>query len=291
MLDASGNRTWGVDDSSFLGNTYLACHVAGNGWDGALGSIPTACTHGGNRYYVKLGQAAWCSANAPSGTTADNQGWGYIGPGGPYSGVVAWANGTPFREGGAYKTDNANARNVLIGCYSEGDQNPAQLTSPTIEVGGLHAAGLKGSGVYFGNSFGRLTATKLGSIDEAGNLTGIEPGMIEFSHPANGQYTLEWVNADLAWTVFRSQVSSNWAFRLTGETTAASIGKRRIDFPNGFGLNDKKILSGAAAPASGTYVQGDMRFNSAPAAGGPMGWMCVAGGSPGTWKAMGNLAA
>ena len=196
-----------------------------------------------------------------------------------------------FREGGAYKTDNLNARNVLIGCYSEGDQNPAQLTSPTIEVGGLHAAGLKGTGVYFGNTFGRLTATRLGSIDDIGNLTGIEPGMIEFSHPANGQYTLEWMNADLAWTVFRSQVSSNWAFRLTGENTAANIGKRRMDFPNGFGLGDKKVLAGAAAPANGTYVQGDMMLNAAPTAGGPMGWMCVAGGSPGTWKAMGNLAA
>ena len=292
MLEASANRTWGIDDSSFLGNNYVACHVAANGWDGALGSIPTACTHGGKRYYVKAGQAAWCSINAPSGTTADNQGWGHIGPGGTYNGVVQWVSGTIFREGGAYKTDNLNARNVLIGCYSEGDQNPAQLTCPTIEVGGLHAAGLKGTGVYFGNSLGRLTATKIGSVEEAtGNLLGIEPGMLEFSHPTNGQYTLEWMNADLAWTIFRSAVSTNWAFRLTGETSTASIGKRRMDFPNGFGLNDKKVLSGTAAPSNGTYVQGDMALNSAPSAGGPMGWMCVAGGSPGTWKAMGNLAA
>jgi hypothetical protein len=292
MLDASGNRTWGVDDSSFLGNTYIACHTAGNGWDAGLGSIPTACTHSGKRYYVKTGQAAWCSANAPTGTTADNQGWGYAGPGGAYNGVVAWASGTTFREGGAYKTDNSNARNVFIGCYSEGDQNPSQLTSPTIEVGGLHGAGLKGSGVYFGNSFGRLTATKIGSVDDAtGNMTGIESGMLEFAHPANGQYSLEWMGNELAYTALRSAVPSNWAFRLTGETTALNVGKRRLDFPNGFGLNDKKVLSGSAAPTAGSFVQGDMMFNSAPTAGGPMGWMCVAAGTPGTWKAMGSLAA
>jgi hypothetical protein len=292
MLEASGNRTWGIDDSSFLGNNYVGCHVASNGWDGALGSVPTACTHSGGRYYVKAGQAAWCSTNPPTGTAADNQGWGHIGPGGTYNGVAQWASGTSFREGGAYKTDNPNARNVLIGCYSEGDQNPSQLTSPTIEVGGLHAAGLKGTGVYFGNSFGRLTATKIGSVDDStGNMLGIEPGMLEYAHPTNGQYTLEWMNSDLAWTIFRSAVSTNWAFRLTGETSTASIGKRRMDFPNGFGINDKKVLSGTAAPGSGTYIQGDMMLNSAPAAGGPMGWMCVAGGSPGTWKAMGSLAA
>jgi len=292
MLEASANRTWGVDDSSFLGNSYLACHTAANGWDGALGSIPTACTHGGKRYYVKVGQAEWCATNAPSGTTADNLGWGHVGSGGTYNGVAQWASGTTFREGGAYKTDNLNARNVFIGCYSEGDQSPAQLTSPTIEVGGLHAAGLKGTGVYFGNSFGRLTATKLGSVDDAtGNLLGMEPGLLEFGHPTNGQYTLEWMNADLVWTIFRSSVPSNWAFRLSGETTTLNVGKRRLDFPNGFGLNDKKVLSGSAAPTSGNYVQGDMMFNSAPSAGGSMGWMCVAGGSPGTWKAMGSLAA
>jgi hypothetical protein len=292
MLEASANRTWGVDDSSFLGNNYVACHVAANGWDGAQGSIPTACTHSGKRYYVKVGQAAWCSANAPTGTTADNQGWGHIGAGGTYNGVVPWVSGTVFREGGAYKTDNPNARNVLIGCYSEGDQNPAQLVAPTIEVGGLHAAGLKGTGVYFGNSLGRLTATRIGSVEEAtGNMLGIEPGMLEFAHPSNGQYSLEWMNADLAWTIFRSAVSTNWAFRLTGETSSANIGKRRMDFPNGFGLADKKVLSGTVAPSSGTFVQGDMMLNSAPAAGGPMGWMCVTGGNPGTWKAMGSLAA
>ena len=291
MLEASANRTWGIDDSSFLGNNYVGCHAAANGWDGAVGSIPTACTHAGKRYYVKAGQAAWCSTNAPTGTTADNQGWGHIGPGGTYNGVAQWASGMSVREGGAYKTDNPNARNVLIGCYSEGDQNPSQLTSPTIEVGGLHAAGLKGTGVYFGNSFGRLTATKIGSVDDAtGNMLGIEPGMLEYAHPTNGQYTLEWMNSDLAWTIFRSAVSTNWAFRLTGETSTAGIGKRRMDFPNGFGLNDRKVLSGTAAPASGSFVQGDMMFNSAPAAGGPAGWMCVAGGSPGTWKAMGSLA-
>jgi hypothetical protein len=291
MLDASSNRSWGVEDSSFLGNTYLACHVASNGWDGAIGSVPTACTHAGNRYHVKAGQAAWCALNAPSGTSADNQGWGHVGPGGTYNGVVQWANGTAFREGGAYKTDNLNARNVFIGCYSEGDQNPSQLSSPTIEIGGLHAAGLNGTGVYFGNSFGRFLATKMGSMDETGNLTGIEPGMIEFNHPANGQYTLEWMGKDLVYTILRSEVPSNWAFRLSGEATTLNIGRRRIDFPNGFGLADRKILSGTEPPGSGPFVHGDTMFNSAPGAGGPMGWMCVAGGDPGTWKAMGNLAA
>lgn len=293
MLEASANRQWGVDDSSFLGNTYVACHTAANGWDGAAGSIPTACTHGGNRYYVKVGQAGWCSTNAPSGTTADNQGWGYIGPGGTYNGVVAWASGTTFREGGAYKTDNPNAANLFEGCYSEGDQNPSQMVSPTLVIGGSHGANIAGTMGWAQSYNGALRANKYVSVTQAtgnyyafGNVLGLE-----LSHTTGGFHTLSWRGADLAWSLFNSDSPGVWPFRITGEATTANVGKRKMDFPNGFGLADKKILSGTAAPSSGTYVQGDMMFNSTPTAGGPMGWMCVAGGTPGTWKAMANLAA
>jgi hypothetical protein len=46
----------------------------------------------------------------------------------------------------------------------------------------------------------------------------------------------------------------------------------------------------AAAPTSGTWAKGDLVWNSNPSAGGAMGWMCVTAGTPGTWKAMPNLA-
>ena len=105
-----------------------------------------------------------------------------------------------------------------------------------------------------------------------------------------GTVSLQWFNKTLAMTFFGSALSSNQAFQINGDSTTANVGARRLNFPNGFGLNDKKILSGTAAPVSGTYVQGDMMFNSGATAGGPMAWMCTAAGSPGTWKAMANLA-
>lgn len=43
-------------------------------------------------------------------------------------------------------------------------------------------------------------------------------------------------------------------------------------------------------PGTGTYKKGDIIWNHSPSAGGPPGWMCVTAGSPGTWKAMANLA-
>lgn len=48
--------------------------------------------------------------------------------------------------------------------------------------------------------------------------------------------------------------------------------------------------SGSAAPTTGTWTAGSVCHNTAPASGGPPGWVCTAAGTPGTWKAMANLA-
>ena len=46
-----------------------------------------------------------------------------------------------------------------------------------------------------------------------------------------------------------------------------------------------------AAPTTGTYASGDIIFNSAPTAGGFIGWVCVTSGTPGTWKTFGAISA
>lgn len=53
---------------------------------------------------------------------------------------------------------------------------------------------------------------------------------------------------------------------------------------------DLLITSGAAAPTTGSWARGSIVWNTAPSSGGPPGWVCVTAGSPGTWKAMANLA-
>jgi len=47
----------------------------------------------------------------------------------------------------------------------------------------------------------------------------------------------------------------------------------------------------AAAPTTGTGAVGDRVYNSAPAAGGWIGWVCVTAGNPGTWKGFGAIEA
>jgi hypothetical protein len=92
-LDSNYNRMWGVNDNSFLGNSYIGCHTAGN----ALG---------------------------------------------------------------AYRTTNLNAANVIIGCYSEGDQPASSLSQRTLTLGGLHAAGLTG-GAYIRADLGETKFDKV----------------------------------------------------------------------------------------------------------------------------------
>ena len=54
---------------------------------------------------------------------------------------------------------------------------------------------------------------------------------------------------------------------------------------NHFGTN--QIQWQAAAPTAGTWVVGDVCFNSAAAAGSPLGWECTVAGTPGTWVTIG----
>lgn len=49
--------------------------------------------------------------------------------------------------------------------------------------------------------------------------------------------------------------------------------------------------TGSAPPTDGTWALGAVRFNSAPELGGNVGWICVVGGTPGTWAAFGFISA
>lgn len=52
-----------------------------------------------------------------------------------------------------------------------------------------------------------------------------------------------------------------------------------------------RIAPQAAAPASGTFEVGDLVFNSVPANGGNVGWVCITAGTPGSWLEFGAIAA
>jgi len=50
-------------------------------------------------------------------------------------------------------------------------------------------------------------------------------------------------------------------------------------------------LQGTTAPTLGSYLKGDIVWNSNPIAAGTVGWICTVAGTPGTWKTFGSISA
>ena len=291
------NRACGVDDRSFLGNSYIHPHTNGNGVTAdnlGTSDFPAyVVSNGGSRYCPVQGQEAAASTTAPTGT-ADTSVWLYLGAGATGNGVPAWTSGMSLRCGAPYRTNNFNAPNRLYNAYEEGGQGFSQFTYPTVVDGGVHGPGApKGSAVCTGNYFGQLLIPAgVTTINPATNIGFVlAQNRIEADHPTGGQQSLEWFAGDLCWTILRSGVPTSWSFQVLGEATSNPVGKRHINFPNGFGFASLKYFPGNAAPASGTYRQGDIIWNTAPSAGADIGWVCVTGGTPGTWKTFGAIAA
>ena len=44
---------------------------------------------------------------------------------------------TAANKGCCYKSDGPGARNMFLNCYSEGDQNPAEIAAPSMVIGGF----------------------------------------------------------------------------------------------------------------------------------------------------------
>ena len=48
--------------------------------------------------------------------------------------------------------------------------------------------------------------------------------------------------------------------------------------------------SGSTAPTEGNHTIGEVVYNTIPASGSPVGWVCTATGNPGTWKEFGTIS-
>lgn len=194
------NRACGFDDQSFLGNTYVGCHTAGNGVsgnnDGSSGFPAYVVSQSGNHYAAIQGQEAGASTNAPSGTTSDNSWWYYLRSGAPAAGTPAWTSGIHVRCGAPYRSNNNNGQNVYINCYEESDQGFSQHVHPTLILAGLKGPGNpKGDAAYIRANNG---ATAVDNLTVFGNM-GVAGEIGFFGHSLAAQHTATPANAtDLA---------------------------------------------------------------------------------------------
>lgn len=178
--------------------------------------------------------------------------------------------------------------NVVLECDSalnNGNIDVLGCTNLSIDNVSINDASL--IGVRVRNS----TNTRLKSIDIDGATTGIflipstsNDGVYMFNINTPGCTT--GINITGA-NGLVSILDSN----LAGATTAiddSGLTTGQKNYNNIVGYNANFI--GTAAPVAGDYIRGDKVYHNNPSAGGTMGFVCTASGTPGTWKTFGDIA-
>lgn len=211
---------------------------------------------------------------------------------------------------GAFKTDNANAANVFVGCYSESGQPAASFHPRTLVLGGLHGAGVNTSASQINtSSAGILTSGQkvrgllhmgFGSntVDENIQTFTDTSGTYDWSLQRKlGRYMYTWAGLGIAEAMQfydrQAKPANGYARDLSAAgsptSTCGALGITQY-YMGGAGQMKYRAI-GSAAPTTGDYLQGDIIFNQSPTAGGFIGWVCTASGTPGTWKTFGAISA
>lgn len=285
--DGSSNRAWGIWDSSFLGNTWVGCHVAGNG-------LKAQVHYQGNRYYCLNPALAGLTIPGTNSTV-----WAFYMVGGVHSQFPEWAEDGSYVIGGSYQADDASARSVFVGCYSEGDQPPANILRPSMALGGLLGSH-RGSGLVLATDGvqGKFVARQAlsGGAGPGGYVTlgatDLDLVLLNgIGDHSTGTGLAVWDATNGNYLIGRSaNLSSRTAFKITAHNTLFT-GGRVSPVLGGYAVLDRGVFVGAGASAryvtnataiptaAGEYARGEIVFNSTPTAGGKAGWICTTGGT------------
>jgi len=167
--------------------------------------------------------------------------------------------------------DNATVtRAAFIGNYFE----TSEITSATINVSSSPAPYC----LVFINNYDKLDANVTASLVLG---TGVQEVIFVGNNFRNG------ISGFQAWNG-TSGIKVGYISDHNGTITFNTLaGLYQVELKD----NGRSIVSGAAAPGTGTWKVGDICWNTAPIANGAPGWVCTTAGTPGTWKSMANLAA
>ena len=286
-VDASSNGRYGIWDSSFLGNTYIGCHVAANGTPNVNGnsSIQSSLVSFGGLLYA----AHWDATEAQLVATQPGTNSNIWIPDFGIGGAITWTAGRPegtYFVAFGYRADNANNNSVFMGCYSESSAAGNVFQGRCLVLGGQLGS------QYAGDSIGAMPGgtpvsrsyltvqNQLSTVLTDGSayitLRGKTNELEEtwrFKRTASGGITFN--NADLG---------ARTVFNITGLSDAVPWKLSVADFLN----NGVREGVRSAAPTTEFWPTGSYVRNSNVASGQPRGWRCTAGGTPGTWVADSN---
>lgn len=198
-----------------------------------------------------------------------------------------------------------------VGCYSEGGATGAsKILSPGVVIGGDHGAGFTDdtngavlssdqtglrmrNSAYVKNTTHESDVVRVGFGDTSGQRAALWFGIAGRPSP----HTLRYEPGRAGWwdLLYRNSTAYS-SFRIADDQNADGVPDGAFAFPNGYfmfqtstGPHLVRVHIGTAAPTTGTWRRGDRVYNRLPSAGGSVGWVCVTAGTPGTWKAFGNI--
>lgn len=256
-LDTSSNRLWGVNDISFLGNTYVACHSATNG--SSIAGPESGWYGGAYRFNNPNARTVVDSCYSESGQPPSEG----VGPGVVINGLhgAGWSDGNTFADDTTFTRYNAGQ--VLAGSVTFQDPRSG------VNNGGARTE-LPATGPYF-----------------IGFKSNADTSGVSFASNSSGSYPGWW-----AWRHANVDANTFMAF----SSSAADVGGGYVYFPRGMFLGGqgggRPILeSGIAKPSLASWstplsLLGSLRINIEThqqynlAGQGIFGWQNTGNGSP-----------
>lgn len=105
-----------------------------------------------------------------------------------------------------------------------------------------------------------------------------------------------WVNRP-RWFIWPDSGTLLFGFKKEGNAGSLYVAEPVIVECGGSSIEARRDITktkefyGEAAPTAGDWLRGDRVWDLTPSAAGVAGWICVASGSPGTWKEFGTIEA
>jgi hypothetical protein len=139
---------------------------------------------------------------------------------------------------GPYRTTGLNARSVFVGAYSEsGTQPPAQISYPSMIIGGLLATGNVGTGMTLVNDQFSAFRQVNGTLQTRVGAT--EGTFMQFEEGEQRPYYLRYNTVDSTWDLVHGMLDGRVLWKWTGDNSTyqdesnTQIPAGNILFPNG----------------------------------------------------------
>jgi len=159
-----------------------------------------------------------------------------------------------------------------------------------LKVTNNYIEGCQSNGLYFENSHNCSIKgnTAINNVGAGIKIVNSNDCIVEGNYCSDNQPTKTQTYGIYTWDCDNLLMYGN---DVTGNLTSGISLQGGSDNPIAYGNKGygNRVFYGTAAPTSGTYQVGDKVYNTNPTAGGYEGWICVAAGSPGTWKGFGAI--